>query len=145
MPRQKQHRKLGGGIGVAIGFAAANRISQNQPGSVPDLLLYCGLGLAGGLVGSILPDLLEPPRHPNHRGVFHSIVPTALGVTVLVATAFPSVGTGWAGTFLSAGAAGYVSHILADAGTPAGVPILPRSSLRLVNQTKRRRLTRTTI
>jgi hypothetical protein len=39
-----------------------------------ELLLATGVGMVVGL----LPDLLEPALHPNHRQFFHSYAVTAL-------------------------------------------------------------------
>lgn len=47
-------------------------------------------GAIGGLVGAWLPDALDPPNHPNHRGVGHSCV-SLTGVSYLTANALPAV------------------------------------------------------
>jgi hypothetical protein len=31
--------------------------------------------VCGGLVGSLVPDVIDPPTNPNHRGVGHAAIP----------------------------------------------------------------------
>lgn len=90
------------------------------------------MGLAAS-VGALLPDIDHPYSivgrragliggavrlAVSHRGILHSGV--AAAVAVLAASAAPSV----ARPYAMAAAAGYASHILLDALTIQGVPLL---------------------
>ena len=110
--------------------------------------------LVGGVVGGRLPDVIDPPTHPGHRGVGHAIVP-AVAAMILVVRMIPDLQTvlrtraadlrrradlapaeeRWPlqlqalVTEFVLGAivglpAGYASHLALDATTPAGLPWL---------------------
>lgn len=68
MPNGNTHRKLG----AVAGGAAALYYAREEPlrGAVVEVIG----GLAGGFVGGMLPDRLDPPTSPNHRGAFHSVL-----------------------------------------------------------------------
>ncbi len=74
MPSGTAHFLVGTAIGAMGGTAYNMRI--------PALLDPAGLfvSIAAGGVAGILPDLIEPPVSPNHRGFYHSGV--FLGVTI---------------------------------------------------------------
>ncbi|MDY9925284.1 metal-dependent hydrolase [Methanosarcina sp.] len=83
--------------------------------------------LASSAFGAVLPDLIEPPRNRRHRKFFHSLLCLAflllfLNQTYLnLLTADPvdeiTLGLFFAGS-------GYVSHLMLDALTPAGLPVV---------------------
>lgn len=85
------------------------------------------LAIASAAVGSRLPDLLEPPRGGHHRKFFHSVLSLILVLLFFtyiyaeVLTANPGDGVAF-GLFFAA--AGYASHLLRDAFTPARIPLL---------------------
>lgn len=58
-----------------VGTITALRMSESQP-SDHRLHEVVG-GFLGGLAGGRLPDVIEPPLHPNHRGFAHSVTATA--------------------------------------------------------------------
>ncbi len=58
-----------GAIAGGLGYILACKWLDEQP-SIGGLLL-CG---GGGAVVACLPDILEPPLHPNHRTFAHSLV-----------------------------------------------------------------------
>jgi hypothetical protein len=58
-----------------VGTITAFRMSESQP-SDHRLHEVVG-GFLGGLAGGRLPDVLEPPLNPNHRGFAHSVTATA--------------------------------------------------------------------
>jgi hypothetical protein len=35
----------------------------------------------GGLLGGLLPDILDPPLHPGHRALAHAVLPVGVGAT----------------------------------------------------------------
>ena len=126
--------------GVIAGLAAAcvNALADGRAPTVGEL---CGGGLAG-LVGSRIPDWLEPPSSPRHRGPWHSVTFSGVGSAVVVpkavalqraafaraetrasddpAEAFLLNVLGGAATGL---VAGHLSHLVLDGGTPAGLPL----------------------
>lgn len=112
--------------------------------------------IIGGAWGSRGPDLIDPPTSPGHRGVGHAIVPVLIAFVLIArfmpewqqalrsyaaaararAAILPPEErlleqcTATACEFLLGliiGApAGYASHLLLDAATPAGLPLLAR-------------------
>ncbi|MCC6649277.1 MAG: metal-dependent hydrolase [Polyangiaceae bacterium] len=135
MANRDDHDALGalfGGLSVLVSAAAAGR--------EPTLGELLG-GVAGGVLGSRIPDVLEPAVHPNHRKVAHSFAAAALTGRFVVPAAHRLHADGAtqaeskldpALKFLqqfAAGAsvgavAGYGSHLVADASTPKGLPLL---------------------
>jgi len=73
------------------------------------ILLGAGIGALGG----ILPDLLEPATSPFHRGAAHSVVAFGIATRGSLATRRP---------IPAVLLAGFSSHLLLDAKTPAGLP-----------------------
>jgi len=89
-----------------------------------DLMLA---GLFAALLGSVLPDALEPARTWSHRGFGHSrramrfsLWAFALtGVLGLLRSFVPGLSPSY---ILSCFFLGYALHLLADSTTPAGIP-----------------------
>ena len=80
-----------------------------------------GYALVGGLIGSLLPDRIEPAKHYTHRDFFHSVkLMRILGIMLLVSLPLsfliPEI---W---FIFFGIVGYEMHLLADGTTPMGLP-----------------------
>jgi membrane-bound metal-dependent hydrolase YbcI (DUF457 family) len=113
-----------GAVG-ALASLGAEALSQatnleRPPSAGPDWgrLLLAAIG---GFFASALPDLPEPANSPYHRRVCHSA--TLLVVLVLF---------GWqycrqrreANRLIVGAAAGMASHIIGDATTPAGIPLV---------------------
>lgn len=106
--------------------------------SVP--FLGTGAGITAILAlcfGSIVPDILEPPTHRDHRQAFHSLEVLALSAIASLymilsswVTAFSSevigpISSGWVTDpmwFIGLGLLGYASHLLLDSQTPMGLP-----------------------
>ena len=73
------------------------------------------------LIGAILPDILEPPTGPRHRGSFHSTEALKWVVIILLITAL--IGLLSYQFYIASGFfLGYFVHLLADSITPAGLP-----------------------
>lgn len=138
-------------IGAAVGGAAAFVCARNEP--PPELFAEVMGGALFGYVGGAMPDWLEPATSPRHRGTFHSVA-TLVGIAmtgrgVQKAQLFCRARAqalrdeaqsldGWAWLVaqvkavlwgIAAGACsgfrtGYASHLLLDAQTPAGLPML---------------------
>ena len=83
------------------------------------------LGSAGlGFMAASLPDALEPALHPNHRALAHSVA-ALLSATYGTARLMDSPGVdGHTKVAGAVAAAGFVSHLVLDAMTPKGLPIL---------------------
>lgn len=69
MPRRDLHAAAGLVSGGVVAIAR-----QSDATSVMQLCVAAAGGAAGGYVGGVLPDILEPAAHPNHRGPAHSLV-----------------------------------------------------------------------
>lgn len=85
------------------------------------------IALAASTLGAVLPDLLEPPGNRRHRKFFHSLLCLALLLLFLSQTylSFLTADPADEVTFgLFFAGAGYVSHLVLDALTPAGLPVL---------------------
>ena len=138
------------GVGAAIVQLMADEDAADLP-----LAEVLGR-IVGGAWGSRGPDLIDPPTNPNHRGVGHAIVPVLIAFVLIArvmpewqhalrsqaaaartqAAALPS-GERW-GYQCTASACefllgliigvpvGYASHLILDATTPAGLPLLTR-------------------
>ena len=80
-----------------------------------------GYAFLGGLIGSLLPDIIERPYHYTHRDFFHSVkLMRILGVIMLVC--FPiSFFITWF-WLIFYGIVGYEMHLLADWTTRMGIP-----------------------
>lgn len=66
MPNQNTHFAISAlvGIGTYLAFKRQDHVQPTLDGVISS-------GLLGGTIG-LLPDLVEPARHPNHRQFFHS-------------------------------------------------------------------------
>ena len=88
------------------------------------LMMY---GFFGVALGSVFPDFVEPATTSRHRGLFHSrralSVTGVLFILSVIIGIFPS---GYSDPFPAYPAScfllGYVSHLLADSLTRAGLP-----------------------
>lgn len=109
-------------VGAAL-WAVTAKVAGQPPGEPQ--------ALAAAALGALLPDI----DHPNswagrkmrvvsvplslvvgHRGVTHSLVAVAGAIALLAV-----MGTGWMAAPV---VIGYLSHLMADALTPSGVPLL---------------------
>ena len=148
MANKKTHRV----VGTLTGAGAAAIMAKDQ-GAARQLVEMLG-GVLGGLAGGSLPDILEPARHPNHRQFGHSVsagvaiaTATAKGVKAIQAKMraeadiqlkLNECSEGGEAMFHSLAAfmclllsgmasglpTGYLTHLMLDAGTPKGLPLL---------------------
>lgn len=147
MPGRRTHTWVGGATGLV---AAVYRVRGMPDGQVIAAALG---GFLGGWLGGIAPDGLEPATDPNHRKFAHSVVAAGtlcLAPTTQFEAWCMANAAAWdqaafahpAGTAersqaelkawlwrVVAGAAigaiaGYASHLLLDAGTPRGLPMI---------------------
>ncbi len=140
MPNRREHTAVGAVAGALTAFL---RSSARDP---EELLLEVAGGALGGALGGRLPDILEPPTSPDHRGVAHAVIPVAAagsfvvsrlpGASVPRPRAMATQGVPYdvraassplarfLSGFVVGGAVGYASHLLMDATTPGGLPLL---------------------
>ena len=71
-----------------------------------------------GMVGGVLPDMLEPPTDPRHRGPFHylggGLCVVFMGVILIVDTSILETFSDLASWAVISLIAGYASHIILD-------------------------------
>ncbi len=141
MPCRDEHNELGmlaGGL-----TALVSSLSAPSPPTGWDLVARIVGGLVGGGFGSRLPDVFEPATSPHHRSTMHSavvttaisvggvrrVIPAANAICERNATTDPGVNAlqNFLAGMLVGTAAGYMSHTVADAFTPRGIPLLTRN------------------
>jgi len=118
MAGRNAHAMIGAGVGV--GVLVIYKLVKDQKPSFGEFIAAA----IGGAAFGLLPDLLEPATDPNHRQFFHSYAAAGL-----ISWANLKV---WQNPILlekdklhfTLASAGYLSHLLADSGTPKGVPII---------------------
>jgi len=148
MAQRKDHIILGGAAGAAIAVWRA-------PNRKPEDKVFGGLGcIIGGVAGSRMPDILDPPTYPGHRDFGHSI---SAGITLIKASEFAKdaeasliayadeyslrceastntidklayvlgeLSFRMAAGFVPGFIAGYISHLALDGTTKRGLPIV---------------------
>src|SRR2546425_7524563 len=116
MANARAHVIIGAGA-ATIGWIAYCEARGRPLRSIEGVLV----ALLGG-IGGLLPDLLEPATNPNHRRFFHSLV---TAVSLAGANHYvwqqPAISLSKKAA-LGITSAGYLSHLLADARTPKGLP-----------------------
>ncbi|PIU76097.1 hypothetical protein COS75_00805 [Candidatus Pacearchaeota archaeon CG06_land_8_20_14_3_00_35_12] len=72
-------------------------------------------------LGAVLPDFLDPPGNWSHRKFFHSRrLFKVIAIAAVVAFVLGFSSRNW--FFVSFSCLGYISHLLLDLTTPAGLP-----------------------
>lgn len=118
MPNAEKHA-VAGFIVTALGYVVVKKFQGEE--------INLGHALAWGAVGAgvaLIPDVIEPAVSPTHRSFAHSAITSGL-VTYAVKSAWddPNNTSDQKAVATSMGAA-YLSHLLLDATTPAGLPII---------------------
>lgn len=154
MPNAATHKTLGAVTGLAATHYCVTPLlhPEEEENGKPTLLLT---GLAAGGLGGRIPDLLDPPIHPNHRGFCHSVLAgcVAVGGAIVTVKALnflykqahqtPTTRTrpkrtgasgakslgislqqAAIGAALLAVLVAIASHLIADSGTPDGLPLV---------------------
>ena len=122
MPNRKLHIMMGA---VAAGcFNLGNQVLKSQDKGelsidIGDVLLASTFGAIGGA----LPDVFEPPIHPNHRRFCHSYF-SMLGISLGTAGTNTEKCPRLYKTMIVSLGIGYISHLVADSRTPKGLPFL---------------------
>jgi len=112
---------VGGGVYSAVRQYEAAKDRPAEDFDVSEVIWDSVKGGAVGAVAGALPDVLEPPLSPNHRGFFHSMpFLAALGVAaaLLIGGRSKTALLGLLFSFL----VGYGPHLWADGRTPQGLP-----------------------
>lgn len=130
MPNRAQHETEGRAVGALVGslgnLVVQERRMRERPGtpfSVAELAVTAGYGILLGEVGATMPDETEPATWPGHRRGAHSwatLWAVTLGTIAGAASDLPGP------LRLAVGAVGasYVVHLVSDAATPRGLPLL---------------------
>lgn len=81
------------------------------------------LAIGVSIVGAMFPDVLEPATSGNHRSFFHSY--TVLLIAILFGfMILKNMGSFGSNTLAGLFLVGYISHLLLDVSTPAGLPAI---------------------
>lgn len=120
MPNFGKHIAIGAAASVGT-YLGMCRYLKCEP-KLGELLLCLGVGT----LAASLPDVLDPPSHPDHRAVGHSLALGA-GLVALLRTKCSEASRDldtFSKILLAASAAAYLSHLAADGCTPKGLPLL---------------------
>ncbi|MDE3152801.1 MAG: metal-dependent hydrolase [Gemmatimonadota bacterium] len=146
MPNHRTHIRTG----IAVGGLTALARAAAQPDMC--CLVEALGGLAGGAIGGIAPDVLEPAISPNHRKLAHSVATAgaislakvaewqdmcrrrgatatqtalscAAGTRERADAEFAAFGWSFLAGFIAGFFAGYASHLALDAVTARGLPL----------------------
>jgi len=110
------------GAAAVVGTAAFYAEKEN-PGSSARPIAATGLAFFSGT----LPDKVEPACHPNHRQFFHSYAfMCILGYGMYRTWKWETENEGetWVKMALLSIGGAYLVHLLMDAGTPKGLPVV---------------------
>ena len=118
MSCKAEHATVGAIFG--IGAYALYKWAKKEKWTFEGAAAALGFGAAFGLAA----DLLEPAKHPNHRGVCHSYAALAgLFYGTVKALESPAL-TSPQRLLALVPSAAYASHLLWDADTPKSLPLL---------------------
>ncbi|WP_410510008.1 metal-dependent hydrolase [Methanosarcina hadiensis] len=117
-------RKTHTAAGLLVSFFLLLDLASKGPVLSP---IIPTIALVSSMIGSVLPDIIEPPRNRRHRKFFHSLFFLAL-LLAFLHNAYALLLTGGLSdevtfVFFFAGA-GYASHLVLDALTPSGLPVV---------------------
>lgn len=118
MANRSTHAAVGALAGLAI-YGLVKQ-SQNEDWTLGGVTAAIGCGVAVGISA----DVLEPALLPNHRGPFHSVA-LLMGIAYANKRALESTQMTLEQKMATVVAsAAYVSHLILDAATPMGLPLL---------------------
>jgi membrane-bound metal-dependent hydrolase YbcI (DUF457 family) len=122
MPNADKHIMIGAPVSAGVNLLCQWLVQLEDPAQRIDWGEVLLSGLAGA-AASLLPDMLEPATSPAHRQVCHSAMAGLLVFHLASGKHCHSLEP-VVRRLLLAGAAGYISHLTLDAGTPAGIRLL---------------------
>lgn len=117
--KARGHAILGALVGAGVALAAELAACRSDPHRKINGWLVAG-GAIVGTGSALIPDVLEPATSPNHRAFCHSVV-AGLGVSWALCGQHTLRCTPADRTLLACAAAGYISHLAADAFTPRSI------------------------
>lgn len=98
-------------------------IFAEKPRNLVEIILNGLIILCSGVIGSLLPDILEPAYNPFHRKSFHSLMIggfEVFGIKELPKKKLePAIKYGSMALLI-----GYLSHLLLDGFTPRKLPLI---------------------
>ncbi|MGD0080107.1 MAG: metal-dependent hydrolase [Methanoregula sp.] len=117
------NRQVHIGIGVVL-FLAYAYFTGNLHTATGGFFVY---GIVAVVVGSLFPDILEPPSSGRHRRIFHSWRALKFSMVMFLLTAMLVIFAPGISHFLVVSGSscfflGYSAHLLADSTTRAGLP-----------------------
>jgi membrane-bound metal-dependent hydrolase YbcI (DUF457 family) len=125
MPVARTHRAAGMIVGAGAAFGIIYLVNNKMipaalvTGTQIDPILYTFLAGFCGLVGGLLPDILEPSsRGPRHRGIFHSFFFLAglvlIDALIVYGKILPSPEQFFLRNIIFFIVVGYISHLILD-------------------------------
>ncbi|HAV92818.1 TPA: hypothetical protein DCW38_06525 [candidate division WOR-3 bacterium] len=120
---EKTHFKIGAIIGITASTVyLIKQVSHKERLDLGDLGTV-ELLMTGYAVASMLPDIIEPALNPMHRQFFHSVSCLIL-IGLMLYKINDSTLESKSKELLSSLFVGYISHLIADLTTPAGLPLV---------------------
>jgi inner membrane protein len=122
MANMKEHAWIGAGAGV-LTYITMCRYYE-RPLDLGEMLGCALMSTAAAMV----PDILEPALNPHHRNFAHSVV-TGSALARFATDRCRVDNRDWEEfqkILWASATAGYLSHLVADACTPRGLPLLCR-------------------
>lgn len=120
MPNFKDHFVLSS-LATAGTYLAMCRYYNREP-ELGEFLVCEAVGVAAGAA----PDVLEPAKHPNHRGLGHSVAAGTALAKLALANCCQENGD-WREflkIIVAVATISYIVHLVADAFTPKSLPLL---------------------
>lgn len=117
---------IGGLAGLLINLYRQNEKIKNGGQENVDwlqLLGYTAGGAALGVIGGVLPDIIEPANSPNHRKLFHSLT-VGTAVCVGLYKTYKSNLPKETKVGITAAGLGYLLHLALDSSTSNSLPLL---------------------
>lgn len=110
------------GAALTVGMAA---LMAGDPEREPSVEPFAAGGVA--YLTATLPDILEPASNPHHRKFFHSLTfggLVAYGIYKAYQWNPETPAERWLRLISIAAGGAYLVHLLQDAGTPKGLPVI---------------------
>jgi inner membrane protein len=111
------HMIAGGVVGATV--LVHERHKENEKIELGEFLIAVAIGIFFGL----LADIVEPAISPNHRAFFHSVALAGI-IGWVMYKAYSDEETSLAQQAILLIGAAYLSHLVLDAATPRGLPLL---------------------
>jgi len=80
MPNRSEHDSAALVTGTTFAYSRAINFKSPLP------IVEAVGGAIGSLIGGRLPDRLDPPTSPNHRGLAHAVLPVAVVGTLTISS-----------------------------------------------------------